>query len=375
MKDDPRPAIDVDAIRADAEAMLSASGDPGRESDPETDGFEIGYTFGELQRLELPKRDEMIRGLARQETGLLNAVTNIGKTTLIRNLALCLITGRVFPPLTVTNHKRRVAIIDSEDTLTFLRSDLNRMLDGFSDVEKNLVSERLLLICDVSIQDEELRINKAEHFKSLVQGLSTFNPDIVFIDTISKCFVIHNENDNSEVKERVMRPLKRLAKETNAAVLSAHHIGKAKLEEGSTREGSHRGRGASSFGDQSRVILNLERDLATDSVILSCPKLKGDSFADQILKLNPETRWFERIGENRIQTNYELVIEMFSDGNIYKTADAVNEFEAVIAARTVKRMLAEGVSHGDLQKVRQGHYQKFGSSLIDKSESDIVPTV
>lgn len=364
--------IDAAAIRADAEAMLSASDDPGYQ---ETESIEIGYTFGELQRLDLPKRDEVIRGLARQETGLLNAVTNIGKTTLIRNLALCLITGRLFPPLTVTNHKRRVAIIDSEDTLTFLRSDLSKMLEGFSDVEKNLVRDRLLLICDVTIQDEELRINKEDHFSILAARFAAFRPDIVFIDTISKCFVIHNENDNSEVKERVMKPLKRLAKVTDSAVLSAHHIGKAKLEEGSTQEGSHRGRGASSFGDQSRVILNLDRDLANESVILSCPKLKGDNFPDQILKLNPETRWFERIGENRIQTNYELVIEMFADGHIYKTADAVGEFDGVIAARTVKRMLAEGVNHGDLQKVRQGHYQKYGSSLIDKSESDIVPSV
>lgn len=364
--------IDADAIRADAEAMLSASAEPG---DGQADGVQIGYTFGELQRLELAKRDEMVRGLARQENGLLNAVTNIGKTTLIRNLALCLITGRLFAPLTVNNQKRRVAIIDSEDTLTFLRSDLNTMIDGFSDVEKNLVNERLLLICDVSIADEDLMINKSEHFAILAGRLAEFKPDIIFIDTISKCFVIHNENDNSEVKERVMKPLKRLAKLTDAAVLASHHIGKAKLEEGSTREGSHRGRGASSFGDQSRVILNLERDLANDSVILSCPKLKGDSFADQILKLNPENRWFERIGENRIQTNYELVIEMFSDGNIYKTADAVSEFDGVIAARTVKRMLAEGVNHGDLLKVRQGHYQKFGASFLDEPGSDIVPTV
>lgn len=367
-------AIDVDALRADAEALLSASSEPG---DPEKqfERIEIGYKFGDLERLELPVRDEVIRGLGRQETGLLNAVTNIGKTTLIRNLALSLITGRGFDPLTVNNQKRRVAIIDSEDTLTFLRSDITKMLEGFSDVEKNLVRERLLLICDVSLEDEDLMVNKSEHFSILVENLTAFKPDIVFIDTISKCFVIHNENDNSEVKERVMKPLKRLAKLTDAAVLSAHHIGKAKLEEGSTREGSHRGRGASSFGDQSRVILNLERDHANDSVILSCPKLKGNTFADQILKLNPEFRWFERIGENRIHTNYELVIEMFSDGNIYKTADAVDEFEGVIGARTVKRMLAEGVRHGDLRKVRQGHYQKIGSSLIENLESDTVPAV
>ena len=79
-----------------------------------------------------------------------------------------------------------------------------------------------------------------------------FHTVFIFIDTISQSFVIANENDNSEIKERVMKPLKQLARETDAAVLASHHIGKAKLEEGATREGSHRGRGASAFGDQSR---------------------------------------------------------------------------------------------------------------------------
>jgi len=338
-------------------------------------GLRLGYTFGELQKLELEPRDEIIRGLARQEIGLINAVTNIGKTTLIRNLALSLIAGRVFAPLTVNAQKRRVAIIDSEDTLIVLRSDLNKMFSAFSDVEKNLVNERLLLICDAAMADEELTINKQEHFAALVARLAAFRPDIIFVDTISKCFVIHNENDNSEVKERVMKPLKRLAKLTNAVVLATHHIGKSKLEEGATREGSHRGRGASSFADQGRVILNLERDSASGSVILSCPKLKGNSFADQILRLDPDTRWFERIGENRTQTNYEFVIEMFADGRIYTTAEAVSEFEGVISPRTVKGLLGDGVKHGDLQKIRQGQYQKFGANLLENGESAKVQTV
>ncbi len=335
----------------------------------------IGHTFGELQKLELPKRDEIIRGLGRCENGILNSITNAGKTTLIRDLALSLVAGREFGPLTNGTHKRRVAIIDSEDTLTFLRSDINKMISEFTNLERNLVNERLLLICDVSIADEDLCLNKAEHFKLLVDRLIEFDPDIIFVDTISKCFVINNENDNSEVKERVMKPLKRLGRLTDSAVLAAHHIGKAKLEEGSTREGSHRGRGASAFGDQSRVILNLERDSANDTVILSCPKLKGLSFPDQILRLNSETRWFEFVGENKTETNYDLVVEMFADGVTYTTRETVTEFEGVIAERTVKRMLNEAVKHGDLHKVKQGHYCKSSGVLLELEECAKVPNL
>ena len=60
----------------------------------------IGYTFNELLNLELPRREEIIKGLARGENGLINSVTNAGKTTLIRNLALNLICGKPSQPLT-----------------------------------------------------------------------------------------------------------------------------------------------------------------------------------------------------------------------------------------------------------------------------------
>lgn len=185
----------------------------------------IGLTFGELLKLELPKREEIIRGLAKCENGLINSVTNVGKTTLIRNAGLSLVCGKPFPPITDSGRKMRVVIIDSEDTLVYLRSDISKMIADYSDADKQLVRENLLLICDVSFSDEELRINKQEHFNLLVSTICDFKADIVFIDTISRSFVIHNENDNSEVKERVMITAQTPSKLTDTAVLAAHHIG------------------------------------------------------------------------------------------------------------------------------------------------------
>ncbi len=87
----------------------------------------IGLTFGELLKLELPKREEIIRGLAKCENGLINSVTNVGKTTLIRNAGLSLVCGKPFPPITDSGRKMRVVIIDSEDTLVYLRSDISSL--------------------------------------------------------------------------------------------------------------------------------------------------------------------------------------------------------------------------------------------------------
>ena len=220
----------------------------------------IGYTFNELLNLELPRREEIIKGLGRGENGLLNAVSNTGKSTLIRNLSLNLVLGKAFEPLTSGGKRYRVAIIDSEDTLTFLRSDLNKMQADFSDAEKKLIEENLFLICELSFGDEDLKLNKSEHFERVVKAINDFGADFVFIDTVTSAFDIRNENDNSEVIKYVMNPLKRFAKLTDAGVLTAHHIGKAKLENGETKEGVHRGRGASAFGDKSRTIFNLDKD-------------------------------------------------------------------------------------------------------------------
>lgn len=321
------------------------------------DTSQLGYTFGELDALQLDPRDEVISGLARGENGLLNAITNAGKTTLIRNVSLALVTGRAWEPLVKAGPPRRVAIIDGEDTLTFLRSDIRKMTDGFSDAEKNLVRDNLLLFADTEIDGDELRINKTEHFDLLTQRLKAFAPDLACIDTISSCFVIHNENDNAEVKERVMKPLKRLARAVDTATLAAHHIGKAKLEEGSTRELSHRGRGASSFGDQSRLILDLDKDSVTDNVILSCAKLKGSKFTDTIFKLDTSTRWLQNIGEHKKPSSYELVIQSFEAGKEYSTADIVKDLDGEVAERTVKRLLSEGVRRDDLRKVKTGVYE------------------
>ncbi len=324
----------------------------------------IGLTFGELLKLEMPKREEIIRGLAKCENGLMNAVTNVGKTTLIRNVALSLVCGKPFPPITDGGRNRRVVIIDSEDTLVYLRSDINKMIANYSDADKQLVRENLLLICDVSFSDEELRINKQEHFDLLVSTICNFKANIVFIDTISRSFVIHNENDNSEVKERVMKPLKRLAKLTDTGVLASHHIGKAKLEEGAARENSHRGRGASAFADQSRVIFNLERD-ATDDVILSCPKLKGEKFADTIFRYDSQKRWFVKQGESKILNNYEILLELFDEKTL-KRSEIGEMLEGEMSKQTITRQLSIAVKHGDLIR-NKGYYSKNARLLTQYS--------
>lgn len=332
--------------------------------------LKIGYTFGELQKLNLPKREEIIRGLAKRENGLLNAVTNVGKTTLIRNVALSLVCGRLFLPLSVSDKKYRVMIIDSEDSLSYLRSDINKMIVDFPETERELIRQNLYFVCEFSFQSEDLKLNKKEHFDLIASTILEFKADIVFIDTISKSFSIRNENDNSEIKEYVMKPLHQLAKLTDTAVLVSHHIGKAKLEEGQSRENAHKGRGASSIADLSRTVFNLEKDSVNDSVILSCPKTKGEKFQDTILKYEKESRWFIRQRENRIQTNYEILMEIFTDEKSYKRKEIDEMLDGEMSTATITRNLKDAVGRSDLTR-KKGVYSKNAQMLAAYSDEHL----
>lgn len=337
-------------IRAE-ESMGSASADAPK----------IGFTFGELLALDLPEREEIIFGLGRGEVGLMNAVNNAGKTTLLRNLTISLCTGQPFAPLGNFNLPKRVAFLDFEDSLTALRKDLRSMLSGFTDADRARLNDNALLICDVRLRDEDLSLSNTFHLVQITNRLRSFAPDLIIVDTISTSFQIRNENDNAEVRTFVMRILKRLAKDCNAGVIAAHHIGKAKSEEGQTREASHKGRGASSFADMSRLVLNLEKDSVSGNAILSCAKVKGQKFADTILKLDIETRWFHSAGEKHEPSNYELVSGFFDDGKEHSTKEVVAEFEGEMSEVSIKRFLRDAVKRGNLEKLSHGKYRKYQS--------------
>lgn len=328
----------------------------------------LGRTLGELWDVDDAPRTEEILGLAKQENGLMLSVTHAGKTTMVKNIAICLATGREYLPFTGGGKPKKVVLIDSEDYRSNSKRDLKWMTKDLSPADKELVKANILLICDAAIADEELQINKPSHLEILASEITSFGACLTIIDTISKSFVIANENDNSEIKERVMKPLKRLAVLTDSAVLAVHHIGKSKLEEGSTQEGSHRGRGASSFADQSRVIYTLDKDLINDRVILSCPKIKGPKVDNHVFRLDEASRWFKLESGAKIISSYEKVLGLFENGESYETGTVCRMLTGKISVRSVKDNLKSAVDFGDLVKIKHGMYQK-PSILLGDSES------
>lgn len=317
----------------------------------------LGKTFAELLKVLFPPRQEIIRGLARGENGLLIAPTNTGKSTLLRNLVVALACGKPFPPFTAGGRPTRVILIDSEDIGGNLTADIKKMVKSLSADEQELVGQNLYIFCETEIGEAPVQLNRSDHFETLAAEIAAFKPGLIAIDTISRSFVIKDENHNAEVLHGIMKPLKRLATDTNAAVLAVHHIGKAKAEDGAARDAAHRGRGASSFADQSRVIFNLEKGNVDGRAVLSCPKIKGPRFDDHVLNLDADSRWFEVESASKMMTIYELIMDMFADGKMYRTSEVLERFKGRISERSVKVQLAVAVKHGDLKRTKRGFYQ------------------
>jgi uncharacterized metal-binding protein len=345
---------------ADAfESLLNASGN--KDSDESLIITEsLGLTCGELLLKQFPNTEKILFGLVRGNVGSLFAVTNLGKTTLSLNICLSMAAGRTFEPFVKgLSEGRRVMVIDGESTQYELKADLQRMMQDWSPQECALVKENLFLFCDEEIDDEPLNLSDPRHMKAVAEAARAFKPDLIVVDTLSALFNLKSENDNAEIKRVVMQPLKRLAKDANAAVLLLHHVGKQN-EDGRTSVGAYAGRGGSNIGALSRSVALLKTDTQdSERVIFSLPKVKGYRLEPLLMRLDRDARWFIPTNETVAPqpTNYELVVSTVkSFGEPVKR----KETEAALSGRmdksTVTRHLTEAVSRGDLINPKYGYY-------------------
>ncbi|MDQ3750415.1 MAG: AAA family ATPase [Acidobacteriota bacterium] len=338
---------------------------------------EIMHSWGELATVEFEDTERVMFGLMRGNLGLFVASTNLGKTTLALNLALSATAGNEFYPLLNQTHTaRKILYIDGEATKPELQTDIRKMLEVFTPQQVESVKKNLFLICDEELDDEPLDLVNPEHQEIIKQKALACNPDLIIVDTLSALMDIEDENDNAKVKKEVMKPLKKLAKQTNSAILLLHHTGK--YNEGFSPTGAYKGRGASAFGGLSRSVFTLEKGkLKGNKVKLSCPKVKGDEFNDSILELDQNSRWFKVINDTAIeapsenQSGYEQVIRFVKmalrDVKRNEIVVAFNgkDGKPFIAPSTITKHLSNAVKEGRLDKSRNGYYSAPKSIEIE----------
>ena len=371
---------------------VKADTDRGQESPKAGSGEESNAISGVYMSLdaffstELEEPEQMLFGLHRGEVAGLLAVTNYGKTTELYNTTLSIAGGEALWPLApIVPKARRVFYIDSESPAARSRADLQTMIRGISNGKA--ARENFALVADAAINGSPLNLSRSDHFRHVTELAMAHRADLVVVDTAASAFELQDENSNAEVTRRVMNPLKQLAREVNCAVIFTHHIGKS--NETQMGEGAYRGRGASAFGALSRTVFTMERDAKKGHgyVVLNCAKVKGQPFEPVLLKLNPETRWFELCGEKpeakpQPPTAQEVADFVAKQGEA-RTDEIKKHFEGRGSARTIADRIADAERLGLIEKPNQkapwrlcnsekGHSESVKVSVTESTDSEFV---
>lgn len=325
--------------------------------DEQTSFDRVVSTLGEF--LARPReRGELIAcELRRREVGMIVSETNQGKSTLARNIAVSLCAGYGFGSLAPRPPQpRRVLLIDSESSADRLSEDLATMISAFTPEDQERVRENLRIINEAEWRGEMFSLTR--HIDELNAYLLRSPVDLVIVDTITANFDLHNENDNAEVSRRAMKPLLRLARVADCAVLTIHHKGKPKLEEGLTRNKVHAPRGASAWGGYAASIYTLETDERDpEAITIYCAKRKSGPQYDLHFRLHRESRWLEEIRAPVQRSSYDMLIELLERSPQPLTLRELRAyFKDAISPRTLDRLLALGVANGRITKTGRGEY-------------------
>lgn len=341
----------------------------------------LDWTTGEFMRMDFPEYPAVLLGLYPEQIGQVIASPNCFKTTWLLNLIQWLACGGPYAPFYPGGKPRRVLYVDFESTGAGLQEDLKRMIEagGFTSAQRNLIDDNFFVAVDVSIAGDMLDFSNPAHFQHALDDFKRKHNgatalDLIVIDTQAEGFSLDSESDNSEVKRKIIAPLKKLAQQTGAAVLLAHHSGKQQVDEGGFESAVYRGRGATCMAAAVRFIVNLEhvKDrsgfVTQDLVKVRCAKVKGRPFPDTTLRYDPETRWLHPAnvtaktnGEMAADWNaaqYAEVLAVIGDVRLGGVITRAKLLETLTLGRNrVDELLQRAMREGRVISPKRGHYR------------------
>jgi hypothetical protein len=294
----------------------------------------------------------------RGDLAMLAARTNGGKSTLLRNCLLSLAVGREFAPFVPRQRPRRVMLLDFEADEADLQRDLATMTRGFSAIDHEFLGENFMLVPRGMIGGEMLQLNYHFNFvRSLIQAHLI---EVIVIDNISSAFSLYDENSNAEVTRKVVKPLLKLASASGAAVVFAHHIGKASE---ASREDVYLSRGASTLSCLAKTVFNLRGRIdLNEAAEIACVKRKNGPNYSAAFRLNTDTRWFEPCEQSapaRRATNYDLIVGWLREnapfGKPVKTSQILEAFPRISRANLM-RNINEALSVGEIFSPKRAFY-------------------
>ena len=305
-------------------------------------------SLGDMLADNIPYVERILYGTGRCQVGMLVSVTDIGKTTLMLNTLLALASGESFLPLAPeVKRPYRILYCDFESTKSELKEYLLTMLKALPN--RRVAEKNFIPLVDHEIDDQPLALSNPEHLRFLAEYARGLEVDLIVIDPVTAAFELADENSNAEVTRAVIKPLKRLARDTNTLVWFSHHSGKP--SESPMAELAYWGRGASSFGGLSRAVfvLSRQRTKGSDYVLLQCAKVKGRRFEPVLLKLNREIAKFEVCAEEAItlqSITVDDIVAFIDNREEVKRNDITAHFKDRISPKTVDRLLETAVKLG-----------------------------
>lgn len=338
----------------------------------------IVLSWGQLRGITMAEPEYILTGLIRGEVGMLQAVTNVGKTTLALNLSICLATGRPYNGLVEAGTPRKILYLDYETSITATRLDLETMENALTEAEKELFRQNFFIYNFQNPDSEDLILTEEGKMEFLASLIGKLGVDLVIIDPISLAFPGVDEQSNADVMNKIMRPLQAMPKTCGSpSILFLHHIGKEKSEEGAKvgRNEAYRSRGASSFATLSRLILQLDKRISgnTPEIHLSFIKSKmANEPKPMVIDLDGESRWFSviRSGEPVKETPTEALVRAVTElGGEAKRAEILIKAGSIVSQSTIDRHLAKAVEVGELVKPHGTYGVYHLPNLVEGAEA------
>ena len=298
--------------------------------------------------------------IGKGDVAMLSGATNAGKSTLFRNVLMCMAAGKAFMPFYDGQRPVKTIYFDLETDAEDLHRDTSIMDQVFTKAEIALLGDNLIVVPKGLLNGDLFQFNTHEDWINFV--IKENGCEFVIVDNVSAAFDLRDENSGSEVTKKVMKPLGKLAMQGHCGVAFCHHFGKAKMEL-TDDVGVHAGRGSSSFGNLSRTVFNMFGNVSKGELVtVECSKRKTDGGQSyrEVFRLEAD-RWFHAtkiVATPKKKDCLEEVVDLMQTAKYrgFTASEILNALLPRYGRATIFRKLSEGRRLKMIELVKGKYY-------------------
>lgn len=355
MKEESFQPIDADAIRADVETMLSASGDPGNQ---EADGFRSLFKIQTATRwLEDSRRRPAPKMLFGEfwfegEICILFADTNVGKSILAVQIADAISKGKRIDGIPLEGSAQKVIYYDFELSDKQFEARYSEKNPGSDFYSNPYLFDSNLLRAEIDAEaDIEHGFETFEEYlhASLKHSIADSGSTILIIDNLT---YLKNETERAKDALPLMKYLKALKSRFDLSILALAHTPKRDLSKAITRNDLQGSKMLINFCDSSFAIgesckekglrylkqikvRNAEMKFDSENVYLCQVEKPGNFLHFEFVGFGSEREHLRDLSDGDRENLIERVKDLSADG----ASQRVIADQLGISAMTVNRYL------------------------------------